>query len=126
MSVNLIFIKKNTVMSIGFLLLVILAIWIVPKLVRGYMLVSKMRRTMRDMQDQMYGNAAPHEGPRKRKGGWTDPINRRSKKIDASVGEYVKFEEVKEETTERESRQSSGGGYYVTEQQISEAEWEDL
>ncbi|MBD5366882.1 MAG: DUF4834 family protein [Bacteroides sp.] len=114
-------------MSIGLLLLILLAIWIVPKLVRGYVFVHRVRSQMRDIQDQMYGGTAGNtrQQQRRRKSGWSAPITRKRKKIDPQVGEYVKFEEIATETTVTDDKGDSTTTYKV-EQQVTDIEWEDL
>lgn len=115
-------------MSIGYLLLIILAIWLVPKLVRGYVFVHRARSQMRDIYNQMYGgaNSANDDAKqRRRKSGWSAPMTRKRKKIDPQVGEYVKFEEIATETTVIDDKGNTHTGYQV-EQQITDAEWVDL
>ena len=72
------------------------------------------RQAREDARRQAYGDYQP---PRKRK------------KIDPAVGEYVKFEEIKAETSESaKSAFSEQGTYssYKVESQIEEADWEEL
>ena len=115
-------------MSIGYLLLIILAIWLVPKLVRGYVFVHRARSQMRDIYNQMYGggnNATADTKQRRRKSGWSAPMTRKRKKIDPAVGEYVKFEEIATETTVTDDKGNTTTTHPV-EQQVTDVEWVDL
>ncbi|MCM1483707.1 MAG: DUF4834 family protein [Muribaculaceae bacterium] len=77
--------------------------------------------------------AAEEATRRNRPGGWSrqDPTGasrrsaRHKKKIDPTVGEYVEWEEIKVESTTTTSTTDSRDTY-VTEEQIVDAEWEDI
>jgi hypothetical protein len=52
---------------------------------------------------------------------------RQRKVFSADEGEYVRFEEVEvDETIERERRQRYNETSYPTEEQVSDADWQDL
>lgn len=112
-------------MSFGLLFLIILAIWIGPKLIRGAMFVHRVRKQTRSMFEQMHGTQDAE--PRARKAGWSSPTPRR-KKIDPSVGEYVKFQEVADDADapSRHSFDADDTSTYTVEQQVTDAEWEDI
>jgi len=92
------------------------------------MFVHRLKKQTRDMYEQMY-NSTSGEQQRKetrRKGGWSSPIKRR-KKIDPAVGEYVKFQEIKETGTSQSTPPPDrGGSTYTVESQITDAEWEEI
>lgn len=115
-------------MSFGLFIFLIFAIWLVPKLVRGYMYVHRARSQMRDIYNQMYGGgttAADDRKQRRRKSGWSAPARQKRKKIDPNVGEYVKFEEIKTDTTTTDSSGHTSSTHTV-EQQVTDVEWVDL
>lgn len=119
-------------MGIGEFLLIILAIWIIPKLIRGFLIINKAQKQARNFYEQMYnatGGAQQEERrQRGRKPGWTTPSQRR-KKIDPEVGEYVKFQEVTVEETAQTTTDTSTGDTtttYTVEQQVTDAEWEEI
>lgn len=106
-----------------YIFLIILAVWIVPRIVRGYLFVHRIRKQARSMYEQMYNTAGPQPGnPTKRRPGWSAPAPRR-KKIDPEIGEYVKFQEIA--VTETDTARSEDTTYTV-EQQVSDAVWEDI
>lgn len=113
-------------MSIGYILLIVLAVWLVPKLVRGYLFVHRLKKQARSMYEQMYNTDPQPKQQSKRRPGWSGPAQRR-KKIDPSVGEYVKFQEIA--VTDSTSQSDTAGSHdttYTVEQQITDAEWEDI
>ncbi len=115
-------------MSIGYILLIILAVWLVPKLVRGYMFIHRIKKQTRTMYEQMYNNdprARQQQQRSSRRPGWSAPTQRR-KKIDPNVGEYVKFQEITVTETTQQSADDTSRTTYTVEQQITDAEWEDI
>lgn len=95
--------------------------------------VDTAKRRAREMSDA-YRRAAgidPDEERRQeaerrhasRKGGWTAPAPR-PKKIDPSVGEYIKFKEVESDSASATARDESRS--IVTEQQVEDVKWEDI
>ncbi|MDE5635984.1 MAG: DUF4834 family protein [Muribaculaceae bacterium] len=114
-------------MSIGLFILILIAIWIVPKLIRGYMFVHRIRKQTRRMYEQMYNNGfgqGDTSGKKTSDNYSTQGSHsqRRRKKIDPSVGEYVSFEEISDTRTTSQSPHAN----YTIEQQVSDAEWEDI
>lgn len=114
-------------MSIGLFILILIAIWIVPKLVRGYMFVHRIRKQTRRMYEQMYNNGfgqgdtpdGKNSGNNRSSGSRNQ---QRRKKIDPSVGEYVSFEEISDTRTTSQDTHTT----YTVEQQVTDAEWEDI
>ena len=109
-------------------LFLLFIIFVLPKIIRGFLIVRRVRRQARQMFEQMYGGAQqPQQEPRRRKAGWSSPIPRR-KKIDPNVGEYVRFQEISTEETVTQQTDTAGNTTttVTVEQQITDAEWEDL
>lgn len=111
----------------GLLLLLILIWFVVVPLLRVASAVNKARKTFRQAQ-HVYERAQRGESPFERKAGWSQPHPRR-KRIDPSVGEYVKFQEIR--LTAEELRERSDGTAEYTrstyaESQVEDAEWEDI
>lgn len=109
-------------------LLFLLILWLLYTLFRPLIRQWVDRRMQRRFTDAFrQATGTPPPPPRQeRRGGWsTVGMRRRKKKIDPSVGEYVKYEDitVTETTTNTDSSQTTD---YVREQQIVDAEWEDL
>lgn len=116
-------------MSVITLFFIIFLIWIARPIIRGIFLVHRVRKSARQMYEQMYGGASrqPQEPPR-RKPGWSSPAPRK-KKIDPSVGEYVRFQEIQTTETVDSHTDPATGDTRTTvtvEQQVTDAEWEDL
>lgn len=107
-----------------FILVFIFFIW---PLIRVVLTMNRVRKQARQAYEQMYnqnyGGARAHQ-QRTRKPGWNASATPRRKKIDPSVGDYVPFEEVSEVPTDR--THSSGRASFTTEQQITDAEWEEI
>lgn len=110
-------------------IIIILLIIIVPKIIRAYLIVRNMRRQARHIFEQMYGANAPQQDDAQksnRKPGWSTP-GMRKKKIDPNVGEYVKFQEIRvSETVEQAADASETRTTAIVEQQVTDAEWEDI
>lgn len=97
--------------------------------------VDTAKRRAREMNDA-YRRAAgidPDEERRQaaerrqasRKGGWTSP-SPKPKKIDPSVGEYIKFKEVESDSASAPARDGNESRSIVTEQQVEDVKWEDI
>ena len=118
-------------MSFLTLLFIFILIFIVPKIVRAYLIVRRIRGQARKVYEQMYGGAAggaDASRPKSRKPGWSAPVPRR-KKIDPSVGEYVKFQEIATSETVSQTTDTATGSTTTTvsvEQQVTDAEWEEI
>lgn len=105
------------------LLLLFLIVFIIWPLLRAGLLVYKARKQMRDL----FGGGARKGGARRQE----QQPPRRRKKIDPNVGEYVEFEEIKTYTqssgeVRTETSETGSSGRTVTEEQIEDAEWEDI
>lgn len=107
--------------------LILLFIFFIWPLIRVGLTVSRVRKQARQAYEQMYNQncgGAGAQQKRTRKPGWNASATPRKKKIDASVGDYVPFEEVSEVSNARTD--SSGRTSFTVEQQITDAEWEEI
>lgn len=106
-----------------FLLLLLIFFVIIP-LCKLAWRVWTFRRRYTDMQrrmaDAMRGAAASGAGRAPRK------PQRRKKKIDPAVGEYVTFEEVHSETSQVRDDSDGTTVSFKAEEQIEEAVWEEI
>lgn len=95
------------------LFVVVIVVSVVVRVVRAAQRMKQNLRSMFGNTDAPSGNAHgqqhQHQPPRRRK------------KIDPSVGEYVKFEEIACTVTHTDKTVT-----YTREQQIVDVEWEDL
>ncbi|MBD5180877.1 MAG: DUF4834 family protein [Bacteroidales bacterium] len=115
-------------MSFFGLIFIIFLIWIVPKLIRGFLFVNNIKKQSRKMYEQMYNGGQRDSQPRSRKPGWSEPQPHK-KKIDPNVGEYVSFQEITSTETETTTTDPATGARettYTVEQQVTDAEWVDL
>ena len=116
-------------MSIIGLLFIIFLIWIVPKLIRGFLFVNNIKKQSRQMYEQMYNGARRETQQSRREAGWSEPQPHR-KKIDPNVGEYVAFQEIttttETETTTTDHATGANETTYTVEQQVTDAEWVDI
>lgn len=96
--------------------------------------ILALRRAQKQAQQafSQARRAAQEESRRNRPGGWSageagsaPQQQPRRKKIDPSVGEYVEWEEVKVSSTTTDSSGKSTRTT-VTEEQITDVEWEEL
>lgn len=82
------------------------------------------------MYEQMFGQAyqqaESEKKARRKRGGWTQPTRQRPKKIDPSIGEYVRFQEIEVTTESNTHTTENSSQSYTIEQQVSDAEWEDI
>lgn len=117
-------------MSFLLALLLGMVVWYI---IKAAIAVSRARKRASEFFDSI--NSEAREASRHtRKGGWSSPARRKSKKIDPSVGEYVDFEEITVSHTSAADTGSAPGeksdrrqaGRKDTESQISDAEWEDI
>lgn len=129
-------------MSIFGIILLGLFLWyVVRPLFKVYRSVNKLRKGDLSGLGDLFGQPGAQRAPRNhsdepdsdndlrgRRAGWTRMRPQR-KKINKDVGEYVKFTEVKTASTSTTS--STDGGRtrtttYTEEQQITDAEWEEI
>lgn len=104
--------------------LILILVFVVWPLLRLYLAVRKAQKQARDAFSQFAGGGNAGDGGR-RKAGWSGGRRKsRGKVIDGSVGEYVDFEEidVKDENGDDREKKTS----YRVEQQVVDAEWEDV
>lgn len=117
----------------GTILLILFFIFIVWPIIKVAILVSRVRKKQREVFEAMYGQRSKEK---ERKNGWQEAPAPRKKKIDPSVGEYVSYEEitVTDEQTEANryfgeaTEQPGKSDRSVTgdDQQVSDADWEDI
>lgn len=96
--------------------------------IKGLIVVNRARNQFKQMFGQQSGTASGNRQPNERKAGWTTPL-RRKKKIDPQVGEYVEFTETVTSSANQNDRhqdQTRQSGRQSAENQVSDAEWEDL
>ncbi len=107
-----------------YLILIILAIYILPPLIRGILTINRFRRSTRQAYEAMYGNR--NRRPQERKAGWSGKPSDKKKKIGKDVGEYISFEEITVTETESTVSDNAGNTFTEVEQQITDVEWEDV
>lgn len=90
---------------------------VVSVVVRVVRAAQRMKQNLRSM----FGNADAADDNARNTHRQPQQPKRRRKKIDPSVGEYVKFEEVACTVTHTDKTVT-----YTREQQIVDVEWEDL
>lgn len=109
--------------------LILIFIFIIWPIIRVGWTIHRMRSQARKAYEEMYARATggnPEAQP-SRKAGWSRPAKAKAKKIDSSVGDYVTFEEIKAETTQSDfSSRGTDSRTVVTEQQITDVEWEEV
>lgn len=81
-----------------------------------------VNRVKRQAYESMSGQWQQSQ-PRERKAGWSAAANPKKKKIDRTVGDYVAYEDLAGGTPPPSSDRTRTT---ATEQQIVDAEWEDL
>lgn len=105
-----------------FLLLIIFIMFIVVPVVRVAIMYSRLKKRANDFfrqqtdpkssRRQPFGNTSTHDYP---------PQNPRRKKIDASIGEYVDFEELPPKPSD-----DRPDTCFTPENQIEDAEWTEI
>lgn len=93
-------------------------------ILRPYLKVRKVMKDAQRQANEFFGGAGStygsNQGPHSRQQRGKPYPHRRHKKIDPDVGEYIEFEEITTVTTYTYTETK-----YETEEQISDAEWED-
>lgn len=108
-------------MSIFGAILLFLLIWfVIVPLVRIAIVVHRARKRVREVFGGMGGNAEASDDNRH----YNEPP-RKTKIIDPSVGEYVAYEDIIV-SSEETNKHSGTTTRYTIEQQIVDAEWEDI
>ncbi|MCM1111411.1 MAG: DUF4834 family protein [Clostridium sp.] len=109
-------------------LLVYMAWPLIKVLWKAYSFQRKMRSAFYSSPSGNRQGGESRGNPRTQTSGEArDPYTGRRKKIDRSVGEYVEFEEIEVDSEEEIRRQyGSAGVEYRRQQQISDAEWEEV
>lgn len=104
----------------GLLLLIFIGYFIVWPLVKVYLKINRARNAYREA----FSSQRTQRRESERKAGWSKPNTTRKKKIGNDIGEYVAFEETSApETNDRNRTRPTST---ITEQQIEDAEWEDI
>lgn len=118
-----------------FLLFLAFIFFVLPRIVFKWLLPWFVRHRMRKMQDSMrqayertYGSASNPNANGNGRAAADSHSNsgRRGKRIDPSVGEYVQFEEIIEDTATTVETDAAGDTTVTTESQIEDAVWEDV
>lgn len=109
-------------MSFFSLLLIFFLILILRPIIRGYLAMRRMRRQMQEMFDAARRDPRQSAG----QGSSSTPQQPRHEKVyGRDAGEYVAFEEIEASETVA-TEETPEGTTTVVEQQISDAEWEEI
>lgn len=108
----------------GILIALLIIFFVLPYVFRPLVMWWLKRKIQKRFGDAFNGYGAPQDMPKERKAGWSQAPAAK-KKIDATAGEYVKFEDVKVETTVTDA-EGQKDTRFVAEQQIVDVEWEDI
>lgn len=114
---------------LSILFIAILIFWFLGQLLHR-LLPYLLRRYARKHMEKTFGQFFTSEQPKDHKKSRQPEPHNPSKKIDASVGEYVRFEEI--EVTEQTRTTVNPDGstntktHFKIEEQIVDAEWEDI
>ena len=105
-------------------------IWLLYRLARIFFALYKAKRQARDFFADMFGNpnGAQGQSSKRKKKDKTPKTPVTPKKIDPTVGEYIKFEEIEVTATEQTKTYSDGTtrSSFKVEEQIVDVEWEDI
>ena len=110
---------------------------IVWPLLRMWQIMGNVKKRQQEIYRQMFGdqdNDNPTSSQQRRKAGWDKPDAKRRKKIDPTVGEYVRFQEVDtppSATADTPAGASAGAQtaadtHSTSESQIEDIDWVDL
>lgn len=112
-------------MSFFGLLLIILAIFILQPVIKGFLAMRRIRNQMRSAYRQAASSAGAASSRASRPGGWSEPAHRRRKVITREMGEYVAYEDVAvtATTTEPDGTRTTAT---IEEEQVIDAEWEEI
>ena len=86
--------------------------------------VFRFRKQVRDMFEQAQNSS--RSGFSQHKNREYAAPEKKKKKIDSDVGEYVAFEEIKVSETERHTETSGSKTEIKVESQIEDVEWEEI
>lgn len=101
--------------------LLLLFLFIIWPIIRAAMIVNRVKKNARQAYESMYGNQQPRNDAG-RKAGWSSSEKKR-KKIDRTVGDYVPFEDMPAQNTGSKPHTTPD---FTAESQISDAEWEEI
>lgn len=112
-------------------ILVLLFYFVVRPLWHVYTAVRNQQQATRDFMRSMgfepgNGSSRPGGFGRRRRREEPKQPEPKKKKIDPNIGEYVDYEEVGTVSTYTETTADKGSSRVVVEQQIVDAEWEDI
>ncbi len=111
----------------GTFILIIIFVFVIWPIIRVAWAVHKLRSNARKAYEQMYQQASQQQGGKQqRKGGWSVPNADSDKKIKREDGEYVSFEEISSPEPQKPVQSTSYKSSVKTEQQIEDADWEEL
>lgn len=110
---------------------------IVWPLLRMWQIMGNVKKRQQEIYRQMFGdqdNDNPTSGQQRRKAGWDKPDAKRRKKIDPTVGEYVRFQEVDTppaatsdaSAAASADTQTAADTHSTSESQIEDIDWVDL
>lgn len=108
----------------GFLFTILFFIFIYY-IIRGLFFVNATKRKASDAFERMR-REAEEDRRANRPGGWSNAKTPRRKKFDSSVGEYVAYEEITDNTAKHDTASNGSGTISGTDSRISDAEWEDI
>lgn len=112
-------------MSFFGLLLIILAIFILQPLIRGFLAVRRYQNQMKSGYRQATSTNGSGASRASRAGGWSGPMRRHRKVITREMGEYVAFEDVAVNATVTEP-DGTRNTATIEEEQVIDAEWEEI
>lgn len=107
----------------GFLLLILVVYFFVWPLLRIGLKINAARKHYADMMNGMGADASSSQ-KETRRAGWSRRQSSRRKKIPADTGEYVAFDDIREDVANRP--QQGLADDFVCEQQVEDAEWEEI
>lgn len=104
------------------LILFLLGYFVIWPLLKGYLLVRKVKTSFFNQANNNFNKSG-----KAHKSSWHTQYSRKRKIIDPNVGEYVKFQEISvESSTYTETIKDIENCSPKYENQISEADWEDI
>lgn len=114
----------------GFIIFLVVVFIVIPflrMLWAGYKLRNKMKKAFREFQEQMQQQQQQAQQNAQNKG-WDTKNTNQKKKFDRNQGEYVEWEDVKitESTADNSANTHKKEERIEKEQQISDAEWEEI
>lgn len=111
-------------MSLILCILLGFVLWWIIRIATG---IQRARNQFRQFFNQTTGSFSTREQTNaERKGGWSAP-RLRKKKIDPTVGEYIRFTETDVKITSTEANDHASASHKSTvEEQITDVDWEEI